>query len=282
MVDHKTSKTVMNDRVKDLPRPSPKPAKHILDLFSLKGKVASVTGSSSGIGLETAKAFAQAGADVAIWYNSHPAEELAEKIAKENGVRCKAYKCNIADAERVEKTMEQIEKDFGTIDIVVANAGVPWTEGRAIEVDGYDGWHKVIDTDLNGVFYAAKTAGRIFEKHGKGSLILTASMSGHIVNFPQLQAPYNAAKAAVLHLGKSLAVEFAPFARVNIVSPGYVATEISDFVPAELKSVWHQQTPLGRECTPQEVASAYLYFASDASSFTTGADLLVDGGYTVP
>ena len=107
-------------------------------------------------------------------------------------------------------------------------------------------------------------------------------MSGHIVNVPQMQAPYNAAKAGVLHLGKSLAIEWAPFARVNTISPGYIATEISDFVPAEVKAKWWQLIPLGREALAQELVGAYLYFASDASTYTTGSDLLVDGGYSAP
>jgi sorbose reductase len=102
-------------------------------------------------------------------------------------------------------------------------------------------------------------------------------MSGHIVNIPQAQAVYNAAKSAVIHFCKSLAVEWAGFARVNTVSPGYIATEISGFVPAETKKIWHQKTPMGREGLANELKGAYLYFASDASTYTTGSDLICDG-----
>lgn len=274
--------SVINDAVGPLPTKAPQLSKNVNDLFSLKGKVASVTGSSGGIGWAVAEAYAQAGADVAVWYNSKNADAKAEYLAKTYGVRSKAYKCNISDPEDVEKVIGQIEKDFGTIDVFVANAGVPWTDGRSIEVDGYDSWKKVVDLDLSGVYYCAKTVGKIFKKNGKGSLIFTASMSGHIVNVPQLQAPYNAAKAGVLHLSKSLAVEWAPFARVNTISPGYIVTEISDFVPDETKGKWWQLIPLGREGLPQELVGAYLYFASDASTYTTGSDLLVDGGYSAP
>lgn len=274
--------SVINDAVGPLPTKAPQLSKNVNDLFSLKGKVASVTGSSGGIGWAIAEAYAQAGADVAVWYNSKNADAKAEYLAKTYGVRSKAYKCNISDPEDVEKVIGQIEKDFGTIDVFVANAGVPWTDGRSIEVDGYDSWKKVVDLDLSGVYYCAKTVGKIFKKNGKGSLIFTASMSGHIVNVPQLQAPYNAAKAGVLHLSKSLAVEWAPFARVNTISPGYIVTEISDFVPEETKGKWWQLIPLGREGLPQELVGAYLYFASDASTYTTGSDLLVDGGYSAP
>lgn len=279
-MSHPTS--IINEELGPLPTKAPQLSKNVNDLFSLKGKVASVTGSSGGIGWAVAEAYAQAGADVAVWYNSKNADAKAEYLTKTYGVKSKAYKCNISDPEDVERVIGQIEKDFGTIDVFVANAGVPWTDGRSIEADGYDSWKKVVDLDLNGVYYCAKTVGKIFKKHGKGSLVLTASMSGHIVNVPQMQAPYNAAKAGVLHLGKSLAIEWAPFARVNTISPGYIATEISDFVPAEVKAKWWQLIPLGREALPQELVGAYLYFASDASTYTTGSDLLVDGGYSAP
>lgn len=274
--------SVINTAVGSLPTKAPKLSSNVMDLFSLKGQVASVTGSSGGIGYAVAEAYAQAGADVAIWYNSNPADDKAKYLSDTYGVRAKAYKANIGDADDVERVIGQIEKDFGTIDIFVANAGVPWTEGACIEVKGHDSWKRVIDLDLSGVYYCAHTVGQIFKKKGKGSFIITASMSGHIVNVPQLQAPYNAAKAACLHLGKSLAVEWASFARVNTISPGYIATDISEFVDEETKAHWWKLIPLGREGITQELVGAYLYFASNASTYTTGTDLLVDGGYTAP
>lgn len=265
-----------------LPRPGPKPAKNILDLYSLKGKVAVVSGSSTGIGYAVVEGFAQAGADVVIWYNSHNSDEKAKALAEKYGVRAKAYKVQVTDSDAVEQAIQAAEKDFGKIDIFVANAGVPWTAGPLIDAPNHDEWNKVINLDLNGAYYCAKFVGRVFKKQGFGSLIFTSSMSGHIVNFPQLQAGYNAAKAAVRHLATSLAVEWAGFARVNSVSPGYINTEISEFVPKETKSKWWTYTPLGREGEPQELVGAYLYFASDASTYTTGSDLKVDGGYCAP
>jgi sorbose reductase len=265
------------------PLPTKAPALHdnILDAFSLKGKVASVTGSSGGIGWAIAEGYAQAGADVAIWYNTHPADDKAKYLTEKYGVRSKAYKANITDFKHVEEVIQQIAKDFGTIDIFVANAGIAWTDGPEIDVPGVDKWNKVVDDDLNSAFYCAHAVGPIFRKKGKGSLIFTASMSASIVNVPQLQAAYNAAKAGVKHLAKSLAVEWAPFARVNSVSPGYIATKLSAFADPDVKAKWLQLTPLGREANPKELVGAYLYLASDAASFTTGADLNVDGGYTV-
>ncbi|KAJ8141515.1 hypothetical protein OXX79_004779 [Metschnikowia pulcherrima] len=276
------NESIMNPELGPLPTKGPKTGKTIQELFSLKGKVASITGSSGGIGWAVAEAYAQAGADVAIWYNSKPAEEKAAYLEKTYGVKAKAYKCNVSSYEDVEKTILDIEKTFGGLDIFVANAGVPWTSGKSVDAEGIDDWHKIIDLDLSAVYYCAKVAGKIFKKNGKGSFIITASMSGHIVNVPQMQAPYNAAKAACIHLSKSLAVEWASFARVNSVSPGYIRTEISDFVDEEIKSKWHTLTPLGREGETQELVGAYVYLASDASTYTTGTDILVDGGYTLP
>lgn len=263
-----------------IPQPYPKLADNVLDLFSLKGKVASVTGSSVGIGYAVAEAFCQAGADVAIWYNSHPSDEKAKALSEKYGVKVKAYKCQIDNGKQVEATITNIRKDFGRIDVFVANAGVPWTKGPIIDQPEDDPeYHKVVGLDFEGVYLCAKYVGRVFKEQGSGSMICTASMSGHIANYPQAQAIYNAVKAAVRHFATSLAVEWAGFARVNSISPGYIATEISDFIPAETKSIWWSITPLGREGLPRELVGAYLYFASDASTYTTGSDLIVDGGY---
>lgn len=274
--------SLTNDAIGPLPAAAPKIASNIMDRFSLKNKVAAVTGSLGGIGWAVAEGFAQAGADVAIWYNSHSIEDKAQYLEKTYKVRARAYKCNVTDAEDVARVVKQIEADFGQLDVFVANAGAAWTEGPCIDVDGFDSWEHMMKLDLSSVFYCAKAAGQIFKKNKKGSFIITASMLGHIVNVPQLQAPYNAAKAGCIHLAKSLAVEWAPFARVNSVSPGYIATDISQFADEEMKNKWHALTPLGREGQAEELVGAYVYLASDASTFTTGADILVDGGYCAP
>lgn len=274
--------SIINKAIGELPTKAPEAPRNILDIFSLKGKVASVTGSSGGIGWAVAEGYAQAGADVALWYNSHPIEDKVKHLAEQYGVKAKAYKCNLSDSADVEKVVHQIEKDFGGIDIFVANAGVAWTKGACIDVEGVEDWKKMIDLDLNAVYYCAKPVGRIFKEKGKGSFVITASMSGHIVNVPQQQAAYNVAKAGTLMLAKSLAVEWAPFARVNSVSPGYIATDITKGADAERSALWNLLIPLGRQGKPHELVGAYLYLASDASSYTTGTDILVDGGYTLP
>lgn len=259
----------------------------VLPLFSLKGRTAIISGAGAGIGLAVADAFAEAGANIAIWYNSNTsALDRAAELEKKYGIKCKAYPVNVQSAEEVEKAVDQIVDEFnGRLDVFVANAGVPWTKGPIVELelkDALEEYNKVVRSDLDGVFYCAHAAGRHFKKQGSGSFIATASMSGHIVNIPQLQAAYNAAKAGVIHMCRSLAVEWASFARVNSVSPGYILTEISKFVPADTQKKWEGLTPIGRQGLPNELKGAYLYLASDASSYTTGSDIRVDGGYTAP
>ncbi|PGH16320.1 hypothetical protein AJ79_01862 [Helicocarpus griseus UAMH5409] len=273
-------------------------ASGILALFSLKGKTAIVSGAAAGIGLAVAQALAEAGANVALWYNSNKAaHDRAAEIEKKYGVKSKAYQVNVTDAETVSDAVTTVVKEFnGRLDIFVANSGIPWTQGAMTEGQ-IDHYRKVITTDIDGTFYSARAAalhwkrqkeegtdinGKKLENYSYGSFIATASMSGHIVNFPQLQAAYNAAKAAVIHLCRSLAVEWVQFARANSISPGYIATEISNFVPPETKDVWRSKIPMGREGEAHELAGAYLYLASDASSYTTGTDIIVDGGYVLP
>jgi len=269
---------------------APKQTK-IMPLFSLKGKTAIVSGAGAGIGLAVARGLAEAGADVAIWFNSNKkALTRAEEIEKEFGVKCKAYQVDVQNPEAVDEAITEQTKEFNNrLDIFVANSGIPWTQGAMIDGE-ISHYKKVINTDLDGTFYCARTAGRIWREQKKnkldnfigGSFIATSSMSGHIVNIPQLQAAYNAAKAGVRHLCKSLAVEWVQFARANSISPGYMATEISDFVPKETKDIWKDKIPMGREGEAHELVGAYLYLASDAATYTTGADIVVDGGYCLP
>lgn len=262
----------------------PKDGDPVLPLFSLKGKTAIVTGAGAGIGYAVADAFAEAGANVAFLYNSNTkAIERAAETAAKYGVKCQAYGVEVTSQEEVEAVVDQVVKDFNNrLDIFVANAGIPWIKGPILDAKDHAHYHNVIATDLDGVYFSAYAAGKYFKQQGSGSFIATASMSGHIVNIPQMQATYNAAKAGVIHFCKSLAVEWAGFARVNTVSPGYIATEISGFVPAETKKIWHSKTPMGREGLANELKGAYLYFASDASTYTTGSDLICDGGYCAP
>ncbi|MDI1486896.1 MAG: hypothetical protein OHK93_006158 [Ramalina farinacea] len=257
-------------------------ADHLKDLLSLKGKVVIVTGASgpTGIGTEAARGCAEMGADLAITYSSRPAggEKNAKEIQENYGVKCKAYKCNVGDYADVERFVQEVIKEFGKVDVMIANAGK--TADNGILEEPVEKWQEVINTDLNGTYYCARAIGLHFRERKTGSLVITSSMSGHIANFPQEQTSYNVAKAGCIHLTKSLANEWRDFARVNSVSPGYIDTGLSDFVDADTQKLWKSMIPLGRDAKAKELKGAYVYFASDASSYTTGADLLIDGGYT--
>lgn len=252
------------------------------DLFSLKGKVVIVTGASgpTGIGTEAARGCAEFGADVAITYSSRPAggEKNAKELQDKYGVKSKAYKCNVTDYASVEELVKKVIADFGKIDVLIANAGR--TANAGILDSSVDDWKEVIDTDLTGVFNCARAVGFHFKERKAGSLIITASMSGHIANFPQEQTSYNVAKAGCIHLARSLANEWRGFARVNSISPGYIDTGLSDFIPKETQDLWHSMIPMGRDGKATELKGAYVYLASDASTYTTGSDIVIDGGYT--
>ncbi|KAJ4293535.1 hypothetical protein N0V90_008818 [Kalmusia sp. IMI 367209] len=257
-------------------------ATELKDLLSLKGKVVVVTGASgpTGIGIEAARGCAEFGADLAITYNSRSsgAEKNAKELSEKYGVKVKAYKCQVGDYANVEKLVQDVVKDFGKIDVFIANAGK--TADNGILDATVEQWNEVIQTDLTGSFNCARAVGLHFRERKTGSLILTASMSGHIANYPQEQTSYNVAKAGCIHMARSLANEWRDFARVNSISPGYIDTGLSDFVPQDIQKLWHSMIPMGRDAKAKELKGAFLYFASDASSYTTGADLVIDGGYT--
>ncbi|KAI0884411.1 short chain dehydrogenase [Annulohypoxylon maeteangense] len=283
----------------------------VLPLFSLKGRTAIVSGAGAGIGLAIAHAFgtnkrplsktydfAEAGANVAIWYNSNKkALDEAANIEKTYGVKCKAYQVNVTTWETVQPAVDEIVKDFnGRLDVFVANSGIAWEEGPFI--DGpLETMQKVLKVNIEGTLFCARAAalhwrrqkkegttvdGQPLENFTYGSFIATSSMSGHIVNIPQQQTVYNLSKAAITHACRSLAIEWVGFARANSVSPGYIKTEISSFIAPETKNIIKGKIPMGREGEPEELKGVYLYLASDASSYTNGTDIIVDGGYTVP
>jgi len=249
----------------------------------MKGKVVLVTGASGpkGMGIEAARGLAEVGADVAITYASRKegGENNAKDLQDNYGVKSKAYKCQVDKYESVEEVINQVVKDFGKIDAMVANAGA--TADSGILDGSVEAWNHVIDVDLNGTFNCAKAVGHLFKKQGHGSLVITSSMSGHIANFPQEQTSYNVAKAGCIHMAKSLANEWRDFARVNSISPGYIDTGLSDFVAQDTQDIWLSMIPMGRHGEAKELKGAYVFFCSEASTYCTGADLLIDGGYCV-
>ncbi|KAG4421213.1 hypothetical protein IFR04_005624 [Cadophora malorum] len=254
----------------------------LAEMFSLKGKVVVVTGASGprGMGIEAARGCAEMGADLAITYASRPegGEKNAKELAEKYGVKVKAYKCDVGNWESVSGLVADVIKEFGKIDAFIANAGRTADSGI---LDGtVEAWNEVIQTDLNGTFHCAKAVGAHFKERGTGSFVITASMSGHIANFPQEQTSYNVAKAGCIHMARSLANEWRGFARVNSISPGYIDTGLSDFVDKKVQDLWMSMIPMGRNGDAKELKGAYVYLCSDASTYTTGADIVIDGGYT--
>lgn len=253
----------------------------LMEMFSMKGKTVIVTGASGpkGMGIEAARGCAEMGANVAITYASRPdgGEKNAKELAEKYKIKAKAYKCDIGTYASVEKLVADVIKEFGKIDAFVANAGRTADSGI---LDGtVEKWNEVIQTDLNGTFHCAKAVGHHFKERGTGSLVITASMSGHIANFPQEQTSYNVAKSGCIHMARSLANEWRDFARVNSISPGYIDTGLSDFVDQKTQALWKSMIPMGRDGEAKELKGAYVYLCSDASTYTTGADIVIDGGY---
>jgi NAD(P)-dependent dehydrogenase (short-subunit alcohol dehydrogenase family) len=251
----------------------------ILECFSLKGKKAVVTGGARGIGGTTAVALAEAGADVAVMDLIDSSQTV--KTIKELGKDSFGLQTDVTVEEQVNKAFNTVKEKFGRIDIVFSNAGI----AHCVKCEDmtFDEWRKVLSVDLDSMFLVNRAAARIMIADGSGgSIINTASMSGIIVNYPQEQVAYNAAKAGVIQLTRSLAAEWAKYnIRVNSISPGYICT---DMTPATSNKAWMDtwfaMGPAKRLGTPQELAGAVLYFAGAAATFTTGANLVIDGGYT--
>jgi len=248
----------------------------------LDGLNAIITGGSRGIGEACAYTFAKEGANVAIAVSKsvEEADEVVEKL-KELGVDACVFQCDVASPDDVNRMVEGVAKRWGKIDILVNNAGM--THGSAAEDLSFEEWKRMIDVNLTGVFLCAQAVGKkMIEQGAGGSIINISSICGHIVVVPQKQCHYNASKGGVGMLSKSLAVEWAPHGiRVNTISPGYVKTKILDFAK-ELHPDWIERTPMKRMGEPQDIAEAVLFLASSRSKYMTGADWIIDGGYTCP
>ncbi len=254
----------------------------IIEKMRLDGKKGFVTGGARGIGKSTATAFAEAGADVAIIdVDFAEAEKTAANIARETGRKVIAIKTDCTDPKQVDDMVLQVTKELGGLDFCHNNAGI--CINAPAEEMTFEQWNKVINVNLNGIFLTDIAAGKYMLAHGGGSIINTASMSAHIVNVPQPQCAYNASKAAVIQLTKSLAIEWAKRGvRVNSLSPGYIGTELTLNSPTLIPLIekWNEMAPLGRMGKPEELAAICVYLAGDASSFTTGADFVIDGAFT--
>ncbi len=254
----------------------------VLDSFKLDGKIAIVTGVSSGLGVAFTEALAEAGADVVITARREDRlKENAEKISKATGRQILPIKGDVSKEDDVAKIVEFAESKFGKIDICVNNAGIA-AMGPSTEMKKED-WDSVLAVDLTGVFLCNKHVIKsMVEKKIKGSVINIASIYGLFGDiFPV--APYYASKGAVVNLTKSLAVEFAPLGiRVNAIAPGFFPSEMTHDIFQDSAALKHitDRTPLGRVGNPSELKGAAVYLASDASSYVTGHVLAVAGGWT--
>ncbi|MCL4124869.1 UNVERIFIED_CONTAM: hypothetical protein GTU68_007537 [Idotea baltica] len=250
-----------------------------LEKFSLKGRRALVTGAAQGIGAAIAEALAEAGAHVILTDLGDAANATAQKL-REKGHSTEGMTLDVTDRSAVDAVADQLAENGG-LDILVNNAGIAISNHPA-ETMADDVWQKVMDVNLNGVFWCCRAFGRHMLKRERGVIVNVGSMSALIVNRPQEQANYNASKAAVHHLTKSLAAEWAGRGvRVNAVAPTYIETEMNKYVyeDEEMYRHWIGGTPMGRMGKPEEVASVVHFLASDASSLMTGSIVLADGGY---
>ena len=254
----------------------------VLESFDLHGKTALVTGGSSGIGKTVALAYLEAGAQVAIAArNSEALRKVAGGLASAGDGRVLPICFDVTDPEQVTSMVAQVIAELGGIDIAVCNAGIVSVAG-ILDMPPEE-FQRIQNTNVTGVFLTAQAAARAMVEQGRGGVIInTASMSGHIINIHQHVSHYCASKAAVIHMTKGMAVELAPHQiRVNSVSPGYIRTELVEPL-AEYHAQWEPKIPLGRMGRPDELAGLYVYLASEASSYMTGSDIVIDGGYTCP
>jgi NAD(P)-dependent dehydrogenase (short-subunit alcohol dehydrogenase family) len=251
----------------------------ILDLFSLKGKTGFVTGGARGIGRGIAAGLVEAGARVAIVdIDFERARETSEELTK-LGSECFPIRADVTKKDQVGGMVQQVLSRWGRLDIAVNNAGT-CRNVPAEEMSEAD-WDVVVDLNLKAVFLCSQAAGKAMIDQKSGSIINIASMSAQIVNYPQPQVSYNAAKAGVVHLTRSMAAEWAQYGvRVNAISPGYVNTDLLQPAKA-LHPIWIDRTPQKRIGEPWEIAGMAVYLASDAARYCTGSDMLVDGGYTL-
>ncbi|EMC99459.1 hypothetical protein BAUCODRAFT_29808 [Baudoinia panamericana UAMH 10762] len=256
-----------------------------LSKFLLTNKVAIITGGGRGLGLNMAQAMTEAGCrGIAIMdVQQDLGDKAARELSEQTGVDVRFYRVDVRDGQAMSQTVQDVVDHYGALDILINAAGIADSNIKAEEYP-HDKFRRLIDINVTGTFLTNQACGIQMIRSGKGgSIINIASMSGSVVNYPQEQSCYNASKAAVVQFTKSVAAEWARYGiRVNAISPGYMDTALNR-VPAldAQKRIWVDHTPLKKLGAVDDLNSLAVYLASDGSSFMTGNNCLIDGGYTL-
>ena len=252
----------------------------VLDTFSLSGQVSVVTGGNRGIGRALATALAEAGSDVVLLVRDREGTATAIAELEALGVSALAVTADVTEPRQVQRAVDEVLSRLGQVDVLVNNAGT-CIHRPALEVTEEE-WRFVMDVNVDGVWNCSQAFGRQMVAQRRGVIVNIGSISGQIVNRPQWQPAYNASKAAVHQLTKSLAAEWAPHGvRVNALAPGYIKTEMAPVDEPQFRQHWIEDAPMRRYAVPAELGPSVVFLASEASSFMTGSVLVVDGGYTI-
>ena len=253
-----------------------------LDKLRLDGRVAVVTGGGGGIGLACAAALGEAGATVVVADLDPALAEAGALAVRTAGGAATAIPIDVTRTDTVDDAVSAVLARHGRVDVLVCNAGIVVSEIKAEDLDDAT-WLRQVDVNLNGVFRCCRAFGRVMLDRGAGAIVNIGSMAGSIVVRPQEQSFYNASKAGVHHLTKSLAAEWGGRGvRVNAVAPTYIETPLTRFGMnnPRLYDRWLDSTPMRRVGQPHEIASVVHFLASDAASLMTGSIVYADGGYT--
>jgi gluconate 5-dehydrogenase len=252
-----------------------------MSLFDLSGKSAIVTGASSGLGAQFAKALARYGANVAIVARRIEKLEAVSKEIEAFGVKCLPIRCDVLDNDDIRSAVAKVKNEFGRIDILVNNAGVARSVNAQTQSD--EDWNVVINTNLNSVYFFAREVSKVMIEQRYGRIINLGSIHSRVGMLNSGLSGYCAAKGGVLMLTRQLAVEWAKYnITVNAIGPSYFKSEMTARVSEDPKfgQILNAYCPMGRFGNEGELDGALIYFASDASSFTTGQLLNIDGGWT--